>query len=143
MDPDEGFVPTLCKVACVHPDAVERARTGLADHPTYQALAGLFAALADPTRAQIVHALLQQELCSCDLAALVGISASGASQHLRVLRNLRLVKSRRAGKLVYYSLDDAHIALIVQLGLTHLGHGEPTAVGLPLRGSVVGKEDER
>jgi DNA-binding transcriptional ArsR family regulator len=119
--------PELCPVAQVHPEDVARARAGLADDETYRGLAALFSAIADPTRAKIVHALLRQELCSCDIAALAGITASGASQHLRVLRNLRLVKSRRTGKLVYYSLDDAHIALLVQLGLTHLGHGAAAA----------------
>jgi ArsR family transcriptional regulator, lead/cadmium/zinc/bismuth-responsive transcriptional repressor len=114
----------LCQVDCVHPEAVTRARASLKEPVIYRDLAALFGALADPTRARIVHALLHQELCSCDLAALMSISKSGASQHLRVLRTLHLVKSRRAGKFVYYSLDDAHIALLLQVGLTHLGHGE-------------------
>jgi len=118
--------PELCQVTCVHPQDVARARSGLADDDSYRNLADLFTALADPTRAKMVHALLQQELCSCDIAALAGISPSGASQHLRVLRHLRLVKSRRVGKLVYYSLEDAHIALLIQVGLTHLGHGDLT-----------------
>lgn len=56
----------------------------------------------------------------------MGVTNSGASQHLRVLRDLRLVKARRAGKFVYYSLGDAHVALIMQTGLTHLGHGDPS-----------------
>jgi DNA-binding transcriptional ArsR family regulator len=127
MPPD----PLLCEVRCVHPRDVLRARAALADDGTYRDLAGLFAALADPTRVRIVHALLRQELCSCDVAAVASISTSGASQHLRVLRHLRLVKSRRAGKLVYYSLDDAHIAMLVQLGLTHLGHGAADETALP------------
>ena len=133
--------PELCQVTCLHPDDVARARTGLVDDATYRELAELFAALADPTRARMVHALLQQELCSCDIAALAGISASGASQHLRVLRNLRLVKSRRVGKLVYYSLDDAHIALLVQVGLTHLGHGGSTSDLAPPSRSTIGVEE--
>ena len=133
--------PVLCQVSCIHPDDVDRARAGLADDATYRDLADLFAALADSTRAKIVHALIQQELCSCDIAALAGISASGASQHLRVLRNLRLVKSRRVGKLVYYSLDDAHIALLVQLGLTHLGHGDATTAIAPPSPATVGAEE--
>jgi ArsR family transcriptional regulator, lead/cadmium/zinc/bismuth-responsive transcriptional repressor len=123
----EGIDPGLCQVTCIHPPDVARARSGLVADATYRDLADLFGALADPTRARIVHALLRQELCSCDIAAVAGVSASGASQHLRVLRNLRLVKARRAGKLVYYSLDDAHIALLVQVGLTHLGHEDPTS----------------
>ena len=130
-DPHESSAPELCQVSCIHPDDVDRARAGLAVDATYRDLADLFAALADSTRAKIVHALVQQELCSCDIAALAGISASGASQHLRVLRNLRLVKSRRVGKLVFYSLDDAHIALLIQIGLTHLGHGDATTRVMP------------
>lgn len=114
----------LCQISCIHLADVVRARAGLAPDATYRDLADLFGALADPTRAKIIHVLLSQELCSCDIAATVGISASAASQHLRVLRNLRLAKLRRAGKLVYYSLDDAHVSLLVQVGLTHLGHAE-------------------
>lgn len=117
----------LCGVRCVHTEDVAHARALLATDDTYKDLAELFGALADPTRAKIVHILMRQELCTCDLSAVVGITESGVSQHLRVLRALRLVKSRRAGKFVYYSIDDAHIALLVQVGLTHQGHA--TAAG--------------
>lgn len=118
----------LCQARCVHAEDVARARAGLRPGGTYDELAALFGALADPTRARIVHVLLREELCTCDLAAVVGISESGVSQHLRVLRALRLVKSRRDGKFVFYSLDDAHIALLVQIGLTHLGHTTDAAL---------------
>ncbi len=114
-----------CLERAVHAEAVLQARAHLHDDSTYIGLAELFGALADATRAKIVHVLLHQELCTCDIAAVVGISESGVSQHLRVLRSLRLVKSRRAGKFVYYSLDDAHITLLVQVGLIHQGHDEP------------------
>jgi DNA-binding transcriptional ArsR family regulator len=118
----------LCQVECVHVEQVARGRELLARPPVYQEMAELFGALADPTRARIIHALLHQELCSCDLAAVVGITKSGASQHLRILRSLRLVKARRAGKFVYYSLDDSHIALLFQIGLTHVGHDAADSV---------------
>jgi DNA-binding transcriptional ArsR family regulator len=118
----------VCQARCIHIEDVARARAGLRSDATYDELASLFGTLADRTRAKIVHALLRQELCTCDLAAVVGISESGVSQHLRVLRSLRLVKSRRDGKFVFYSLDDAHIALLVQLGLTHLGHTADAAL---------------
>ena len=121
----------MCQVRCINEDDVARTRSLLKDDGTYAALAELFGALADASRSKIVHALLQQELCTCDIAVLVGISESGVSQHLRILRALRLVKFRRAGKLVYYSLDDAHIALLVQTGLTHQGHTETGAFGPP------------
>ena len=111
----------ICQGPCVHPAKVADARAALSTEQTYNRLAELFGALADPTRLKIVHALLRQELCSCDIAASVGMTASATSQHLRILRSLRLVKSRRTGRLVYYSLDDAHIALLVHVGLTHLG----------------------
>lgn len=108
-----------CAVRCVHPEIVARSQAALEEEATYIQLAELFGALADTTRAKIIHTLARQELCTCDLAAVVGISDSGASQHLRVLRALRLVKARRQGKYVYYSLDDAHVALLLQVGLAH------------------------
>ena len=111
----------LCAEQCVHDAAVTRSRSRLKEDETYIGLAELFGALADSTRAKIVHLLLHEELCTCDIAAVLGISDSGVSQHLRVLRSLRLVKARRRGKFVYYSLDDAHISLLVQVGLTHQG----------------------
>jgi DNA-binding transcriptional ArsR family regulator len=86
----------------------------------YTSLAAIFAALADPTRARIVYSILHQELCTCDLAAITGISESAVSQHLAVLRRLRLVRSRRAGKVVYYALDDPHIESLLQICLEHV-----------------------
>lgn len=132
----------MCAARCIHAEEVAHTRGCLEDEGTYIELAQVFGALADATRATIVHALLHQELCTCDLAAVVGISESGVSQHLRLLRALRLVKARRAGKFVYYSLDDAHIALLLQVGLTHLGHGaddETTAPDVPRAATVGGR----
>ena len=103
----------------VHPAEIERARAGLRNEADYAGLAALFAALADPTRAKIIHMLLLVEMCTSDLAVVAGISDSAVSQHLRVLRALRLVRSRRSGKFLYHSLDDNHVALLVQLGLAH------------------------
>ena len=132
----------MCAARCIHGEDVTHTRGRLEDDGTYIELAEVFGALADATRAKIVHALLHQELCTCDIAAIVGISESGVSQHLRLLRALRLVKSRRAGKFVYSSLDDAHIALLMQVGLTHLAHGvddETTAPDRPRAASVMGR----
>jgi DNA-binding transcriptional ArsR family regulator len=86
----------------------------------YRALASTFGALSDPSRAKIVYSLMHQELCTCDLAAIVGVSESSVSQHLNVLRRLRLVKSRRSGKIVYHSLDDSHIAMLLAVCLEHV-----------------------
>ncbi len=133
-----GAVPSAddCEVRCFHPQDVARAHGLLADDLTYEGLANLFGALADPTRARIVHTLLRQELCTCDIAAVLGVTESAVSQHLRVLRHLGLVRHRRAGKLVYYSLDDFHVAQLVEVGLTHTGHrGDTLLLGAPIPAS--------
>ena len=125
-----------CAVRHVHEDDVTRARALLAGDDTYVHLAGLFSALADTTRVRLVHVLLRQELCTCDLAATLGVSESATSQHLRLLKTLRLVRSRRAGRVVYHSLDDEHIAALIRVGLVHLGHaGEATRLDAELAGS--------
>jgi DNA-binding transcriptional ArsR family regulator len=112
----------VCQVRRINGEDVARARSALLPSDLYAGLAALFDALGDPTRARIVHVLLSQEMCTCDLAAVVGVSESAVSQHLRLLRALRLVRFRRAGKVVYYSLDDGHVAALVRIGLVHLGH---------------------
>ncbi len=120
----------------VHEEDARRARSLLSDDETYAGLSRLFGALADTTRVKLVHVLLRQELCTCDLAATLGVSESATSQHLRLLKALRLVRSRRAGKVVYHSLDDEHIAALIRVGLVHLGHaGDATRLDRELAGS--------
>ena len=115
--PSRGGSPTA---------SVQRARRLLAAKDTYDRLATLFGAIADPTRAAIVHVLLAQELSTTDLALVLGISAPAASQHLRILRDLRFVSSRREGRFVLYRLDDAHVAELVNLGVAHEAEGSPS-----------------
>jgi DNA-binding transcriptional ArsR family regulator len=110
----------LCDVRFIHAASVRQGRDNLLPDAEYQALAATFQALADPTRAKIVYSLLNQELCTCDIAAVVRISESAVSQHLKVLKDLRLVKSRRAGKIVYHSLDDSHIDTLLAVCLDHV-----------------------
>jgi ArsR family transcriptional regulator len=86
-------------------------------------LAAIFAALGEPTRLRIVHALSVGELCVGDLATVLGMAVPAVSQHLRVLRDLRIVRNRRVGKMVYYALDDAHVADLFAVALAHV-HGE-------------------
>jgi DNA-binding transcriptional ArsR family regulator len=85
-------------------------------------LAETFKALADPTRVRILHALSHAELCVGDLAAVLEMSESAVSHQLRLLRGLRVVRARREGKLVFYALDDEHVARLFQISLEHLGH---------------------
>lgn len=96
--------------------SVERARR----------LAETFSVLGDPSRVRIVHALSLSELCTSDLAAVVGMSESAVSHQLRTLRQLHVVRSRRDGKLVYYSLDDGHVRSLFEQGLAHAIEKEPT-----------------
>jgi DNA-binding transcriptional ArsR family regulator len=116
--------PATCPVPCADHARVATGRAQLLDERTYVELAEIFRALGDATRAKIVFSLLHQDLCTCDLAELTGISESAVSQHIRVLRGLRLVKSRRAGKQVFHSLDDAHITILLQVGLSHVRDGD-------------------
>lgn len=87
---------------------------------TYERLAETFGALADPTRARIVHLLLEEERSTADLAPVVGVSEPAVSQHLRLLRRLGLVASHRRGRYVLYRLDDDHVAQLVRISLAHL-----------------------
>ena len=85
-----------------------------------EAVADTFRALGDPTRVRILDALAPGELCVCDIAALAGISESAASHQLRLLRGMRLVRPRRAGRLVYYAIDDHHILELLTQARTHV-----------------------
>lgn len=119
-----------CIVTGADHERVARGRAALLDDDTYFAVAETFRALADSTRAKIVYSLLQQELCTCDLAVIIGASESVVSQHLRVLRQLRLVKNRRSGKQVFYSLDDLHIRILLSVCLSHVGDAERQHEGM-------------
>ena len=93
---------------------------------TVEALAETFRVLGDPTRVRILDTLSSGELCVCDIASQVGISESAVSHQLRLLRGMRLVRPRRAGRLVYYAIDDHHILELLKQALTHVQ--EPRAL---------------
>ncbi len=108
-----------CSETVVHPDAVAEARRAVEAAPV-EALAETFKVLGDPTRVRILLALSARELCVCDLADLFDVSQSAVSHQLRILRAHRLVRARREGKLVYYSLDDDHVRTLFAEGLRHV-----------------------
>lgn len=85
-------------------------------------LAELFRSLADPTRIKILSLLLESEMNVVSLAEAVGISEPGVSHHLRGLRQMRIVRGRRQGREVYYTLDDDHVAALLRLGWEHIRH---------------------
>lgn len=112
--------PDDCAVRVLHPEAIARAQRTARSDEDYAALAETFRALGDASRAKILHALLNEELCVCDLAAMVGITESATSQHLRVLRSLRIVRHRKVGRVVFYALEDACIRALLAVALTHI-----------------------
>jgi DNA-binding transcriptional ArsR family regulator len=110
----------VCEVLCINEREVVSARQAMKPDATLFKLAATFKVLGDPTRTKMISALLQEELCVCDLASLIGISQSAISHQLRVLRNMNLVKYRKDGRIAYYSLDDDHISSILTAGLKHV-----------------------
>lgn len=112
--------PAVCEVACTHPEAVATARAALPDAVTVDAATTLLKVVADPTRFRILSALHTGELCVCDLAVVVGISESATSHQLRLLREHRVVASRRVGRTVYYSLLDAHVTTLIGNATEHV-----------------------
>jgi DNA-binding transcriptional ArsR family regulator len=113
----------LCEVTHVNPRAAEAARSQLIDGAVAARLAETFKVLGDPTRVRIIHALSLGELCTCDLAAVLGLSESTVSHQLRMLRLLNLVKFRREGRVVHYSLDDEHIERLFMDSYRHVMEG--------------------
>jgi DNA-binding transcriptional ArsR family regulator len=109
-----------CEVYLIDEEAVRRAREGMADEAQVEALAATFKILGDPTRMRIVMALTHAELCVCDLSSLLDVTPSAVSHQLRLMRQHRLVKFRREGKMAYYSLDDEHILRLLAEGLRHV-----------------------
>lgn len=110
----------ICKETVVNYEKVEAVKNELPSTREIADLSEIFKVLGDPTRLKIVLALAKEELCVCDLATLVNLSVSAISHQLRLLRNLRLVKYRKSGKMVYYLLDDDHIESIINQALIHI-----------------------
>lgn len=109
-----------CSVNIVHHEVVERVRGNMPPEEKLYDLAELFKVFGDTTRVKILYALFADEMCVCDIAALLNMSQSAISHQLRVLKQSCLVKFRRQGKVVYYSLDDEHIKRIFDQGLIHI-----------------------
>ncbi|MBL4937028.1 winged helix-turn-helix transcriptional regulator [Clostridium sp. YIM B02515] len=109
-----------CSCTIIHEDVVNKVKTCIPQEETLYDLADLFKILGDSTRIKILCALFQAEMCVCDIAALLGMTQSAISHQLRVLKQARLVKNRKEGKVVYYSLEDEHVKSIFDQGLIHI-----------------------
>jgi len=109
-----------CNCTIIHEDIINKVKECIPEEETLYDLADLFKVLGDSTRIKILCALFQAEMCVCDIAALLGMTQSAISHQLRVLKQARLVKYKREGKVVYYSLDDEHVKSIFDQGLIHI-----------------------
>ncbi|MBK5240454.1 metalloregulator ArsR/SmtB family transcription factor [Clostridium sp.] len=110
----------ICTCSTIHEDVVEKVKKLIPQEETLYDLAELFKVFGDSTRIKILCVLFESEMCVCDIAALLNMTQSAISHQLRVLKNARLVKYRKEGKVVYYSLDDKHVKQIFDQGLIHI-----------------------
>lgn len=108
-----------CEVKCLNPGKVRRIAKLFPKTETLTELSDLFQLLSDPNRIKILYALSREEVCVCDLSALLGMTDSAVSHQLRLLRALRLVKSRKDGRVVNYSLSDDHVSKLLEMCLVH------------------------
>ena len=109
-----------CSFLCVHEDVVARVQQSLPEMEQLLRLADLFKNFGDGTRVRILYVLLEAEVCVCDLATLLGMTQSAVSHQLRILRDARLIKARRDGKTIFYSLADDHVATLLKQGMEHI-----------------------
>jgi len=109
-----------CEYKHVHDEVIEKAAVGMPEEDLLYDAAELFKIFGDSTRIRILSALSQAEMCVCDISALLNMTKSAVSHQLRILRQSKLVKNRRSGKEIYYSLDDNHVYSIIDLALEHV-----------------------
>lgn len=109
-----------CDYLCIHPEVIDEVTKNLPSERTVGAMADFFKAFSDPTRVRILCALWEHELCVCDISTLLGMTQSAISHQLRFLRQARLIKSRREGKAVFYSLADEHVQSIINCAKDHI-----------------------
>ena len=110
----------LCSEQCIHKDVIEKVNEIMPDEDIVFDLAELFKVFGDSTRLKILCVLLESEMCVCDIAELLNMSFSAISHQLLVLKQSKLVKFRREGKTVIYSLSDDHVRSIIDQGLEHI-----------------------
>jgi ArsR family transcriptional regulator len=109
----------LCSCTVIHEETIQKVRAQLKDDGQLQKMAELFRICGDPSRLKIINALMLHEMCVCDIAALMDMTQPSVSHHLKALRQTELVKYRRDGKIVYYSLNDEHVESIFNQGCLH------------------------
>lgn len=116
----KDFELDRCNCTVLHDEVVAQVRDKMPEEQDLSELAEFFKIFGDPTRIKILSALFEAEMCVCDIAHLLNMTQSAISHQLRVLKQTRLVKNRKDGKVVFYSLDDEHIKQIIDQGLVHI-----------------------
>ncbi|MBQ8389544.1 MAG: helix-turn-helix transcriptional regulator [Oscillibacter sp.] len=116
---EDRYNVECCDYIHAHEDLVEKVRNTMPSEDVLYDLAELFRIFGDSTRIRILYVLFEAEMCVCDIAQLLGMTQSAISHQLRSLKNARLVKARREGKTVFYSLADDHVKTIVDQGIEH------------------------
>lgn len=112
----------MCDCNIIHEDVVNNTLKKMLPQDLFDKLAEFFKIIGDPTRTKILFALDQNEMCVCDIANVVGMSKSSVSHQLAILRNSGIVKYRKEGKEVYYTLDDEHVKQVFEVGIEHIEH---------------------
>jgi len=122
-----------CELKLVDPERVRSVQASMPDPDVVEELAEVFGLLSDPNRLRLLASLLEGgELCVCDLAAAAGMAESTTSHALRLLRAHHVVKARRAGRMMHYSLRDGHVRMLLDVALEHVGHAdEPGPRAIP------------
>ncbi len=111
-----------CDCNIIHEEIVKQTIKKMPDEYLFNKLAEFFKILGDTTRSKILYALDQNEMCVCDIANVLGMSKSSISHQLGTLRRMNIVKCRRVGKEVYYTIDDDHVKGLFELGIEHIEH---------------------
>lgn len=109
-----------CEYICLHENVIDQVLSHLPEETQLYDLAELFKVFGDTTRIKILYVLFQAEMCVCDIAQLLNMSQSAISHQLRILKQAKLVKSRRDGKTIFYSLSDSHVRTIIDQGFEHI-----------------------
>ncbi len=112
----------ICSVKCINEKKVKKTVKTIPRQEDIGQMADIFKALSDPGRLKIVLALLNEEHCVCDIAVICNQTESAISHQLRILRTLKILKNRREGKIIYYSLDDDHVISLIHMSLKHVRH---------------------
>jgi len=120
QEKEKPISPYICSANIIHEDVIHLVRSEMLPADLRADMAEFYKVMGDATRISILNALSHSELCVCDISALLAMHQSAVSHQLKTLRQARLVASRREGKVVYYSLSDEHVKLIIELGRTHL-----------------------